>query len=528
MQSETKLSAFHFQFPKEAYQALCTSLVAFAIILTPIVGVGDETEFDQYGGNKSMISEATGFFRLEKFEDRHFLVTPEGHGYRALGINHFHNMSSKDYDAAIQQIKSWGFNAGCYQGPRWMWERYPYTKGINLVPVCVWKPASQFAFKDVFDPTFLTEMETAVRKVVEPQSDNKMLIGYFWTDIPIWSRMKNGGWIKFYKSLPADSAGGMKWRSWKAAHEGNDESEFLAVIAKQLYSKGYEIVRRYDKNHLILGDRYHQVDIPEAVVREALPYIDAISIQPTSREFNFKVFDQIYQQYKKPIYIADHVSSYATDAFPVTMGQAAGSADAYGAYYRRYVTAALSRPYMIGFNKCQYQDEPRPRLLKQGLLNVNEQPYPVVDRVREANYLALNHAYEGTEPRFAARIKNEERPDVADPTTPLRILAPASGAKLSTQADVVIRAAVDLEKLGGRQVRFYYVDKQWKLIGRDETAPFEVTWKSPPAGDWDIVVAVHGNDWKILSKSRVSVSVAEGSIATDASDAPPSSSVDTD
>ena len=94
----------------------------------------------------------------------------------------------------------------------------------------------------------------------------------------------------------------------------------------------------------------------DIVVKEILPYVDAIAVQPTSREFNFDFFDPVYEKYGKPIYIADHVSSFATARNPVTMGQAAKDPDSYGAYYRRYVTAALSRPYMIGYNKCQYQD----------------------------------------------------------------------------------------------------------------------------------------------------------------------------
>jgi hypothetical protein len=355
----------------------------------------DKSPSDRFGGIKSIKAEATGFFRLDTFGDKHFLVTTEGHGYRALGINHFHNMSLTDYDGVIEQIRSWGFNAGCYQGPRWMWDRYPYTKGINLVPVCSWKPDSDFAFKDVFDPDVLAEMEEMVRNIVQPQADNAMLIGYFWTDIPIWSRSRNGGWIGFYKSLPEDSAGGRTWTAWKAEHPEADESEFLAVIAKQLYAKGHEFVRKYDENHLIFGDRYHEVDIPEAVVREALPYIDAIAIQPTSREFNERFFDDLYKRYGKPVYIADHVSSFATEEYPVTMGQAAQSPEAYTAYYDRYVTAALSQPYMIGFNKCQYQDQPTPSMLKQGLLQTNEQPYPTVDRVAESNQQALEAAYGG-------------------------------------------------------------------------------------------------------------------------------------
>jgi hypothetical protein len=358
---------------------------------------GDTAQTDSYGGVSALTGKATGFFHLDEIDGRHFLITPEGHGYRALGINHFHSMTSRDYDQVIRNIRQWGFNAGCYQGPQWMWDRYPYTKGINLLPVCQWLPDGKFRFKDVFDPGTLEEMESTVRKIVQPQRSNPMLIGYFWTDIPIWKRHRNGeDWISFYKALDEGSPGGRVWRDWKAEHPEEKESAFLAVIARRLYAKGNEYLRTYDKNHLVFGDRYHEIDMPDIVAREALPYIDAIAVQPTSREFNRDFFDHIFDKYGKPIYIADHVSSFATREHPVTMGQAAGDAASYVAYYERYVTAALSHPCIIGYNKCQYQDEISPGgMLKQGLLQKNETPYPTVEGIRTANLKALQSAYAG-------------------------------------------------------------------------------------------------------------------------------------
>lgn len=380
--------------------AVSAGTLALAILVgVNLYGSADGLEdgFDSYGGNGEMKAEATGFFRLGKFDDRHFLITPEGHGYRALGINHFHMMTSRDYDGAIQKIKSWGFNAGCYQGPRWMWNRYPYTKGITLVPTSPYKTDAQFGFRDVFDADFQTELEETIRKIVEPQSENPFLIGYFWTDIGLWKRERKGeSWLSFFKSLPADSAGGKVWRSWKAKHSDADENDFLPIIAKQLYSKAHEVIRKYDQNHLILGDRWHEIDMPELVVKESLPYVDAIAIQPTSREFNHAFFEKVYQTYSKPIYIADHVSSFATKEFPVTMGQAAKSPEEYEAYYERYVTTALSQPYLIGYNKCQYQDQGSPgQMLKQGLIRASEEPYSVVSAVKKANQKALELAYDG-------------------------------------------------------------------------------------------------------------------------------------
>lgn len=354
----------------------------------------DPAQFDSFGGYRAIGGETTGFFHLTEIEGRHFLVTPEGHGYRALGINHFHNMTSRDYSQAIRNIKAWGFNAGCYQGPRWMWNRYPYTKGINLVPVSLWKSRPQFRFVDVFAPEFLTELETTIRRIVEPQQANPMLIGYFWTDIPVWTRKRDGeDWPSFYRALPPDSAGGRRWKAWRSANPDQREMDFIAVIARHLYANAHKFLRQHDRNHLVFGDRYHEVDIPDIVVQQALPYVDAIAVQPTSREFNQDFFDRVYRRYRKPIYIADHVSSFATTEHPVTMGQAAKDPESYGAYYQRYVTAALSHAHIVGYNKCQYQDQPAPDMLKQGLLRTNEEPYPTVERVRAANELALERAY---------------------------------------------------------------------------------------------------------------------------------------
>ncbi|GAB5562812.1 MAG: hypothetical protein SynsKO_44590 [Synoicihabitans sp.] len=369
---------------------------------TIVVSAGDQTGqvsvgFDAYGGNRELVSEATGFFRLQEFAGRHFLVTPYGHGYRALGLNHFHNMTSPDHDGAIDNIREWGFNAGCYQGPRWMWQRYPYTKGINLVPICQWLPDDRYGYRDVFDPEFLVEMDEHIRSIVEPQKNNRMLIGYFWTDIPNWERQRNGeDWISFYRGLPANSPGGQAWRHWRNENASAPPGDFLAIIARQLYGEAHATLRKYDSNHLILGPRYHEIDMPEHVVREVLPYVDALAIQPTSREFNTPFFDEVYAKFGKPIYIADHVSSFRTADHPITMGQAADNAADYSFYYQRYVVTALSQPYMIGYNKCQYQDQMAPDgiMLKQGILGLDESPYEeIIPAISLGNRQALEAAY---------------------------------------------------------------------------------------------------------------------------------------
>lgn len=381
------------------------SRVFLAMVWALLLLAGSGFADDPYRGNLTIKREATGFFRLDQVEGRHYLITPEGHPFRALGLNHFHMMKSRDFEGALRNLRDWGFNAGDYQAPPWQQNRIPHARGIHLVPNSSWRPAGQFSFRDVFDPQFLSELERDIRRVAETSREDPFLIGYFWTDIPTWDRKRVGreakgdplwgqDWISFYKSLPEAAAGRKVWEDWRSENAGADEKAFLAVIARQVYSKAHAMTRKFDANHLILGDRYLETDMPEHVVREALRYIDAIAIQPTTAAFDVEFFTGIAERYGKPIYIADHVSSYRTDEHPDTMGQKAADPESYIAYYTRYVTSAMAHPAVIGFNKCQYQDQlVSPNFLKQGMLEIDGTPRSIVDGIGAANRQALEGAY---------------------------------------------------------------------------------------------------------------------------------------
>ena len=85
-------------------------------------------EFDPFGGWKKVVGQATGFFHLEAIGERDWLITPDGHGFLSLGINHIDATALKYPDNLliwrkkyaseenfIQQgvrtdILAWGFN----------------------------------------------------------------------------------------------------------------------------------------------------------------------------------------------------------------------------------------------------------------------------------------------------------------------------------------------------------------------------------------------------------------------------------
>lgn len=349
--------------------------------------------YDKYGGYKKLQFDPGYFFRLGQAQGRDYLISPDGNGYRALGINHFHMIKSTSYDSIICNIKKWGFNAGCYQGPKWMWERIPYTQGINLVNTCSFFPEERFSFQDVFDSAYIINLKSRIKQIVEPQSDNKMLIGYFLTDIPVWTRSKYGlTWLGFFKSLDVGSPGGKVWSRWRSENPDSPEEDFLGIIARQVYFEGTKYIREYDKNHLIFSDRYSEDDIFEKVLVEALPFVDAIATQP-SNQFHQEYYEKLYMICRKPIYVADHVSSFATEEHLVTLDQVTDNEKDYLDYYEPYICNVMSLPHIIGYNKCQYMDEIREGILKQGLIKANGKPYNYVKRIHNVNKKALKYAY---------------------------------------------------------------------------------------------------------------------------------------
>jgi GH35 family endo-1,4-beta-xylanase len=371
-------------------------LLFICLVLVPDVFFAQSSQSDHYGGRLDMhLEEGTGFFRLGEINGKHFLLTPEGNAFRSIGINHMHMMESTEYDTIVEDLKSLGFNSGDYQGPTWIWNRFPYSKGINLVQTSNYLSEAQFKFEDVFDPAYLERIENMIKAIVIPQAENDMLIGYFLTAAPVWVGSKYGkDWISFFKSLSDDAPGKIEWDAWKAAHPDAPEEDFIPLIARQVYSQGTALIRKYDRNHLIFSDRYLEwfIDRDEKVVRESLPYVDAIAFQ--AKNFNtVEKFNEVFEKYKKPIFLPDHVTSHATDEYPETLGQVADNAVDYLDFYRTVVYNLLSLPYVIGYNKCQYMDELSGSVLKQGLYNQDWEPCEYMNGLYEAHSRALDTAY---------------------------------------------------------------------------------------------------------------------------------------
>jgi hypothetical protein len=308
---------------------------------------------------------------------RQTLLTPEGKPFVMLGLSHASAVFGKEkpdaarLDAVEAQLRGWGFNTVPAVE---LWDRFPF-----IVPLDRLVGDDKNRYEDVFDPAFKARLRKKIETAVAKAKNNPNCIGYWWTDIPpyqTWSKQKLGkSWPEYLRDLPPGSAGRNRYDAFLAEHGSHDETALLRLIVRELYAETAKVFEELDPQRLQFGERFDTLGVPDAVLEEAAKFVDVISIQPYDKVFNTARFDAIHKLTGKPIVISDWNLSFPTPAHAKTMWPQFATPEAAAEAYEAYLTAAFSRPYMLGYFKCQLVDAVLPTgMLKQGLLESRAGP----------------------------------------------------------------------------------------------------------------------------------------------------------
>ncbi len=157
------------------------------------------------------------------------------------------------------------------------------------------------------------------------RSDEKRskLIGYFYIDCPTWIHTR-----------PHNEWKGPLFDPERLKSEiGRRE---LYSLATAYYKTTYEAIRRYDKDHLILGDRYEAGrPLAEEVIEAALPYVDVLSFQHLRRGQGRLEHAGGPRKPEKPVLLADHA---------IVVNEEDGSARHDGQGYSQMLETLLAHP----------------------------------------------------------------------------------------------------------------------------------------------------------------------------------------
>lgn len=348
----------------------------------------DTLNIDSYGGCEKWKFQATGYFRLERASDRWWFVDPDGNGFLTVGLNHIdesnlkypHNADvyKKKYgsrekwirEGVVKDLKDWGFNTiGWTQeyisgdwGVALDWfgdpidlghsthgwsaadfetANMPYVQQLRVQEIEDWN--GHPSFRDVYSHDFDVYCDYLARSMCFDHAESKNLIGYFLVDIPAWLPHASGEDFPQLKGLSEEA-----------------RNKKLYDVASKYYETITKHIRKYDPNHLILGDRYNgNKGIPSAALQAMKPFVDVLSVQyftaPTeeSRQQMRDDFAHWHEETGKPVINADLGNWTPTELNPHRVSgiedQAGRAQD-----YVDAISAVIKEPWFLGWHWCAY------------------------------------------------------------------------------------------------------------------------------------------------------------------------------
>ena len=339
--------------------------------------------------------EREGFFTLGRRDGHWWLITPQGHPFFSMGLNHIDpatlrypeniDLWREKYDGStirwIQEsvapnLQSWGFNT-----VGWVQEvtvrKWRHSRAFTVdeyraleMPYCHLLPfmESHQWEKHTVHYDFLSEdwrewCDYVARSHCAELANDPNLIGYFYSDCPTWvhERPDNQWRGPIFDPDRLQTKAGRKE---------------LSQLAFRYYKTTHDAIRRYDKHHLILGDRYEaNAPIPTEVIEASMRYVDVHSFQDFRDPVNH--LKAWHNKTDKPVLLADAAKmKWQTEPGEFTRNE--------GPWYAETLAGLFTSPGCVGFHLCgAYQ---RNRARRYGLLDEREKPDSAnVEIISDAN-----------------------------------------------------------------------------------------------------------------------------------------------
>src|ERR1700754_3885600 len=329
---------------RQSISGLCLRLSAALLILTTVAAASHA---------------APGFYRVEQSAGVWWFIAPDGTPFFSNGVNvvtpgatpaddrpvageyaalHHYPTFDAWSDATLARLRSWNFNTiGGWSSARLSQRAgMPYTLVLDL------GRAAYAPWSDLFSPAVARQFDEAARRQVSPLKNDANLLGYctdnemgWWDDTLLWFFLKQpqnnatrrvlmrllrrhyqGNFARLKRDFDTGAA-----RSFAALDRnatllmrpGGGAAElverFTYLLARRYYQLAHDAIRRYDPNHLIMGDRYLGWYAP-AVARAARKYVDVISTNYaadwTDGHISHFYLDTLYRLTGKPILVTEY------------------------------------------------------------------------------------------------------------------------------------------------------------------------------------------------------------------------------
>ncbi len=423
---EAKKKPSHKWKPKETYTI--RQLVGYEQKADP--------EYSRYGGMINTRFPATGFFHTTKYNDRWWLVDPEGHLCIHKAVCSVKPGSSRKFirnlkekfgseeawaESTTAYLKELGFNGTA------AWSGNSLMTSVKNRPVYTqkWSFMASYAKKRgvaqmgsgnhkykgdvicVFDPEFKTFADEYAKQLSETKEDPYLLGHFSDNEMPLRTNALDLC-LKLEESEPNYQAA----LAWLKKRKGRDQVGMKDVTAQDrdafygYYLERYfaivtAAIKKYDPNHLYLGIRLIGVSDNETAMRTYGKYADVMSLNwygawmlPRER------MEKWFTWADKPFIISEWYAK-GHDVPGLSNESGAGwlvhTQKERGYYYQNMALNLLARKNSVGWHWFKYADndpenlktDPSNRNSNKGIVNVKYEPYVELTRaMKELNLQA--------------------------------------------------------------------------------------------------------------------------------------------
>ncbi|AFC33186.1 hypothetical protein PM3016_6563 [Paenibacillus mucilaginosus 3016] len=328
-------------------------------------------------------------------------------------------LGSSFYTEAVERIKKWGFNgAGAWAPTNFAQENsFPYTAMLPLANM-TWAKLPGISLFDIYAPNAEALMDKAFASMLPALKDDPLLIGYFIdneydyhvfnTTVPklkastaaIKGRLVQYLQEKYVTIGAFNTAWGTKFYSFEELKEAElitktgapttDMDHFFKMYLDTFYGTVNKLFRKYDSNHLLLGDRWLTTPSQNVKVRGFLAaasgkYVDVISINHYSYSLDKTMMNDVYAKSGgRPILLSEFSFGTAEQGLKAIVAGSALTENDRQLRYRNYVEGAASLGFVVGAHWFNYVDQAATgrywsglygERYNSGLLNVADRPY---------------------------------------------------------------------------------------------------------------------------------------------------------
>lgn len=285
---------------------------------------------------------------------------------------------------------------------------------------------------DVFSKEFREAVDARCRAFCEPLADNPHLVGYHFTHNPPW-HPANPSFRLWLASITAEPDGRRRWadlmrrvygsverwrqtygmpvesfeevaalefplRSYVSEQRGQeDRLAFMKRACEEWYKVYAGTIRKYDPNHLLLGDRntIHLSPLPAYAIEAMARHVDIVSVNVMGpAETFYGVLEQVTRHYDGPILLADTGAGIYDGSYAKSTYQTRDLAE-FEQLYESHMRAGLSHPQLVGLGWCGYYETPSSR---SGIVDAR------TDEALEARVAVMEKWNAWMEDAFAERI----------------------------------------------------------------------------------------------------------------------------